>query len=99
MDAAPTAAKNVAVASGSTNPSASAPLKTSDPKFSQFECSDDDSEDDVPLSDLARVSSDEQRVNLKRSRPLSPLVPHEDPILSKRRTASGCMKMLVCCDD
>jgi hypothetical protein len=94
MDAAPTAAKDFAVASVSTNPSAS--LHPSDPKFSQFECSDDDSEDDVPLSDLARVSSDNQHVSLKRPRPLSPSVPNEDPtILPKRRTASCCMKMLV----
>jgi hypothetical protein len=93
MDATPTAAKVFAAASTSTNPSA--PLKLSDPNFSQFECSDDDSEDDVPLSDLARVSSNYQHVSLKRPRPLSPSVPDEDPILSKRRTASCCMKILV----
>ena len=93
MYAAPTVAKDFAAASVSTN--ASAPLHPSDPKFSQFECSDDDSEDDVPLSDLARVSSDNQHVSLKRPRPLSPSVPSEDPILPKRRTASCCMKMLV----
>ena len=96
MDAAPTAAKVFAATSTSTNPSA--PLKPSDPKFSQLECSDDDSEDDVPLSDLARVSSDDQHVSLKRPRPLSPSVPNDDLILSKRRTAS-CMKMLVFLDD
>lgn len=93
MDATPTAAKASVAASTLTNPSA--PLKHSDPKFSQFECSDDDSEDDVPLSDLARVSSDDQHVSLKRPRPLSPSVPNEDSILSKRRTASCCMKILV----
>ena len=92
-DAAPTAAKVFAAASASTNPSA--PIKPSDPKFSQLECTDDDSEDDIPLSDLARVS-DDQHVSLKRPRPLSPSVPNDDPILSKRRTASCCMKMLIC---
>ena len=97
MDAAPSAAKVLAAVSASTNPSA--PLKPSDPKFSQFECSDDDSEDDVPLSDLARVSSDDQHVSLKRPRPRSPSAPNEEPIISKRRTASCCMKMLVCFDD
>ena len=90
MDAAPTVAKVFAAASASTNPSA--PSKPSDPKFSQFECSDDDSEDDVPLSDLARVSLDDQHVSLKRPRPLSPSVPNEDTILSKRRTASCRVK-------
>ena len=39
----------------STSVNPSAPLKPSDPKFSQIGCSD---EDDVPLSDLAQVSSD-----------------------------------------
>ena len=92
MDAVPTAAKVFAAATTSTNPSA--PLKPSDPKFSQFGCSDDDSEDDVPLSDLARLPSDDQHVSLKRPRPLSPSVPNEDSILSKRRTASCCMNML-----
>jgi hypothetical protein len=57
MDAAQTAAKVSAAASTSVNPSA--PLKPSDPKI---ECSDYDPEDDVPLSDLARVSSDDQHV-------------------------------------
>ena len=91
MEAAQTAAKVFAAASTS-----STPLKASDPKFSQIGCSDDDSEDDVPLSDLARVSSDDQHVSLKRPRPLSPSAPIEDPILSsKRRTASCCMKILV----
>ena len=92
MDAAPTTAKVLAAASSSTNPSA--PSKPSDPKFSQIECSDEDSEDDVPLSDLARVSSDDQHVGLKRRRPLSPSAPNENLILPKRRTASCCMKSL-----
>jgi hypothetical protein len=97
MDAAPTTAKVFTAASTSTNPSA--PSKPSDPKFSQFACSDDDSEDDVPLSDLARVSSDDQHVSLKRPRPLSPSVPNEDLTLPKRRTASCCIKILVFFDD
>lgn len=69
--------------------SASAPPKNSDPKFSHFECSDDnDSEDDVP------VSSDAQHVNLKRPHPSSPSVPNEQPIRSKKRIVS-CMKMFL----
>jgi hypothetical protein len=83
----PTAA---ATASSSTNPSA--PSNSSDPKFSRCECSDDDdSDDDVPLSEL-RMSSDDQHVSLKRPRPLSPSVPGEEPILSRRRTASYCIR-------
>ena len=92
----PTAA---ATASSLTN--ASAPSNSSDPKFSRFECSDDDdddSEDDVPLSEL-RMSSDDQYVSLKRPRPPSPSVPGEEPILSKRRTASCCIKILLFFDD
>ena len=90
---APTAAVEAFVASTSTNPSS----KLSDPKFSRFECSDDDdSEDDVPLSELTRASSDDPHVSLKRARAPSP---HEDPIFSKRRTASCCIKMLFFFDD
>ena len=99
MDAAPTVVKDFAAASASTN--LSAPFKPSDPKFSEFRVQVEDSEDDVSLSDLARMSSDDHQyyVSLKRPRPLSPSVPNEDPILSKRRTASCCMKMLVFFDD
>jgi len=78
----PTAA--VAAFSPATNPSA-----PSDLKFSRVECSDDDSEDDIPLSDLVRVTSDDQHVSLKRSRPPSPSMPdEEEPIRTKRRTVS-----------
>lgn len=85
-------------ASTLTNPLA--PLKSSDPKFSRIECSDDDnSEDDVPLSELARMSSDDQHLSLKRRRPPSPPVPNEAPILSKRRTASCFIRMVIFFDD
>lgn len=95
MDAAPTTAKVFPAASTTTK--LSAPSKPSDPKFSQIECSDYDSEDDVPLSDLARVSSDDQHVSLKRPRPLSPSAPNDSENLSlpKRRTASCCMRILI----
>ncbi|KAF8798606.1 hypothetical protein BYT27DRAFT_6896565 [Phlegmacium glaucopus] len=67
-----------------TKPSSS---RYPDPKFSQLGCSeDDDSEDDIPLSNLSRVASDDQRVGLKHPRPPSPSVPDEEPIRSKRRT-------------
>lgn len=78
-----------------TTTNASAPLKPSDVKFSQFERSDDDdSEDDVPLSDLSR-GADDQHVGLKRNRPSSPAGPDEEPTRSKRRSASCCMKILI----
>lgn len=82
-----TPAAAVDVSSASINPSVSS--KPSDPKFSHFEYpDDDDSEDDIPLSDLARVTSDSQHVNLKRPRVSSPSVPDEESNRSRRRTAS-----------
>jgi len=77
----------------------SAPLKHPDPKFSQLGCSDDDdSEDDIPLSDLSRMTRDDRQVGLKRPRPPSPSVPNEEPILSRRRTASYFITTLIFVD-